>query len=268
MPELPEVESTVRSLQRDVIGRRILHVEATWPRMIEPYSPSELSLRLVSKRIAAVWRRAKYIVVEVQGQNEREILLLHLRMSGRLLINRTPSNHDRITVTLSGGKTMRFVDPRKFGRFTLLDRGEFNERMEKLGPEPLEDTFRWQDLYQILTFRARTLKPLLLDQSIIAGLGNIYVDESLWSSALHPLRNSKTLTPEEVKRLHQNIRRILKRAISLNGTDFGDGVVHNGKFVPQVYGRAGEECRRCGSELERLVVATRGTVVCNNCQRV
>ena len=109
---------------------------------------------------------------------------------------------------------------------------------------------------------------VLLDQSVIAGLGNIYVDESLWASKIHPLRKANTLSLEESSRLYKEVRKILRQAIKKNGTDFGDGVIHNGKFTPKVYGRGGESCKRCKGELERLVVAQRGTVVCNYCQEI
>ncbi|MCI5065497.1 bifunctional DNA-formamidopyrimidine glycosylase/DNA-(apurinic or apyrimidinic site) lyase [bacterium] len=269
MPELPEVESTRLSLERELLGSQIVSIAVNWPRMILPLSETEMNRRLRGGSIRAIARRAKFLILTVEKGDQTEYLLLHLRMSGRLHIAgppEEPSPYDRIVVTFADSRELRFRDVRKFGRFQLLTAEELQERLASLGPEPLEKGFRAQDLHICLSRRKRRLKALLLDQSILAGLGNIYVDETLWAAQLHPCRIGASLAQEESSRLFREMRRILREAIRLNGTDFGDGVVYNGKFLPQVYGRAGEPCNRCGEPLLREVVAQRGTVFCQFCQ--
>lgn len=273
MPELPEVESTVLSLRQEIIGKTIVGVKATWPRMIEPYSPRTLKRRITGYTVQAVRRRAKCILFSLSHSTDREAssltLFIHLRMSGRLQVvdrNSASHPHARIVLLFGDGSECRFVDPRKFGRCTLLTTEELDARLCSYGPEPLDPQFSAREFFNALQLRKRALKPLLLDQQFIAGIGNIYADESLWEAGLHPLRVAQDVTFEEGKLLLKAIKRILRSAIRLNGTDFGDGVVHNGKFKPRVYGRGGKPCPRCKTILTRLVVAQRGTVVCNTCQ--
>lgn len=238
--------------------------------MIAPYTAKQLESQLKGFSVRSVERRGKQIIFTLLKGKKSQYVILHLRMSGRLRVvskEEPRGAHDRISVAFHGGDELRFVDPRKFGRFLLVDSLQLEKHIERLGPEPLDAKFSAQDLFKILSRRKRALKPLLLDQEVIVGLGNIYVDESLWAAKLHPLRKASSLSEQEVSNLHREIRRILNEAIKMNGTDFGDGVVHNGKFVPKVYGRAGKPCKRCKNLLDRLVVAQRGTVVCNHCQR-
>lgn len=272
MPELPEVESTVLSLKQEIVSKTIIGVKVTWPRMIEPYSLKKLKKQLTGLRVDAVSRRAKCIIISL-ADNDKPLplaLLVHLRMSGRLQVadsSRSPHPHSRVILCFADGSECRFIDPRKFGRFTLLSQEGLEQKLNQYGPEPLQSSFRAKNFYQALQSKKRSLKPLLLDQQFIAGIGNIYADESLWEAGIHPLRAADSLSFDEAKQLLKAIKRILRSAIRLNGTDFGDGVVHNGRFKPRVYGQNGKQCKRCGKELERLVVAQRGTVVCNTCQR-
>ena len=273
MPELPEVESTVSSLRQEIIGKTIVGVKATWPRMLEPYSPRTLKRRITGYTVADVKRRAKCILITLSNSKDRDTssftLLIHLRMSGRLQIVDAKSSshpHARVILSFDDGSECRFIDPRKFGRCTLLTQEELDTRLCSYGPEPLDARFSSRAFFNALQLRKRALKPLLLDQQFIAGIGNIYADESLWEARLHPLRSAHDVSLKEASVLLKAIKRILRSAIRLNGTDFGDGVVHNGQFEPRVYGRGGEPCPRCGMDLTRLVVAQRGTVVCNTCQ--
>jgi formamidopyrimidine-DNA glycosylase len=190
-----------------------------------------------------------------------------MRMSGSFDVlsaaTAQPDKHDRFVLTLESGKVVTFCDPRKFGRAQVVN--DFEAFSAKLGIEPLSSEFTAHALAMRLG-RKRALKPLLLDQTVVAGLGNIYVDEALWYSGLHPLRVAHTVTPQEIGKLRTAIVSVLKRAIAKQGTDFGDGVVEMGSYRPVVYGRKGERCRRCRGEIQRIVVGQRGTHLCPVCQ--
>ncbi|MCB0319615.1 MAG: bifunctional DNA-formamidopyrimidine glycosylase/DNA-(apurinic or apyrimidinic site) lyase [Bdellovibrionales bacterium] len=268
MPELPEVESTRQSLIESVCGKRVQGLTVTWPRMVEPHTPIRLAKALIGRKILNVDRRGKYLLLHLDDMHSS--LVIHLRMSGRLRVyseSSSRSKHDHVVLEFENGEELRFTDPRKFGRLALFDLTRREALEQKLGPEPLARKFTAKKFHQLLVKRSGGIKRLLLDQSVVAGLGNIYTDEALWSAKIHPERPGTSLSQEESSILWAHIRRILKEAIVLNGTDFGDGVVSHGKFSPQVYGRSGASCPRCGNVLSKLVVAQRGTVVCNHCQR-
>jgi formamidopyrimidine-DNA glycosylase len=226
---------------------------------------------LRGQRVRGVGRRGKWIVFDLDGGNA---LLVHLRMTGRLLIEPdgcADPDYLRIRFVFDDGRSLCFSDMRKFGRVWLLD--DPAVVLGDLGPEPLADDFTAELLGEILAGRQRQIKPLLLDQRVIAGLGNIYVDEALWRAAIHPLRRSDTLSVDEVQRLHRSIQAVLDEAIEREGTTLDDrGYVgadgRPGGFAEElgVYGRAGEVCRRCGCAIERIVVAQRGTHICLECQ--
>jgi formamidopyrimidine-DNA glycosylase len=188
-------------------------------------------------------------------------------MSGDMAV-RAPEHaagsHLRVRFTLRDGRHLDFDDPRKFGRIYYVT--DIQEVVHRLGPEPLDDAFTAADFAARIRRRKTTVKVALLDQSIVAGLGNIYAVESLWRAKIHPLRRSDSLTDEETIRLLRAIREILGRAVQAQGTDIGDGVWKKGRFAPSIYGREGMACRRCRSEIERMVIAQRSTDFCPQCQ--
>lgn len=270
MPELPEVETIARALRDGdgaiaLPGRRIKRVAIHWESHIAVPSPRRFRKRLQGQTIQDVSRRGKYLVIPL----DRDTLLIHLRMSGDLALrpSGTPrEKHDHTIFDLDNGWDLRFNDARKFGRVYLL--ADPQDELGKLGPEPLDPEFDPQALERRLSRHRRMLKPLLLDQSFIAGLGNIYADEALHRAGIHPLRRSYELTAEEIRRLWEGIRKSLEDGISHNGASI-DWVYRGGDFQHhfRVYGRSGEPCPECGTDIERIVVGQRGTHICPSCQR-
>lgn len=252
------------------MDRVITSASIYWPRTIATPSPDEFSRQIQGQRIRTVTRRAKYIHLTLSNVH----LFVHLRMSGDLLLRPmgTPhALHDRVILGLSeplphAPKELVFNDARKFGRMWLTDKPE--EVIGALGPEPLEAGFTAQALLAALHTRRRLLKPLLLDQTFIAGLGNIYTDEALHKSRLHPLRRSDSLQLVEAARLRNAIRSVLRSGIRRNGASI-DWVYRGGDFQNHfaVYGRTGEKCRVCGARVRRMLVGQRGTHFCPRCQR-
>ncbi|NCP86470.1 MAG: DNA-formamidopyrimidine glycosylase [Anaerolineae bacterium CG_4_9_14_3_um_filter_57_17] len=265
MPELPEVETIARILRPELIGRRIVAAQVYWPRTLAaPATPAEFGRALSGETIESVSRRAKYLLLLFKRGN----LLIHLRMSGdlRFLAAReAPGKHDRLTLTLDNGRILAFNDPRKFGRIWFLN--DAAPVLGRLGPEPLEDNFSAEWLYAALQARHRQLKPLLLDQTFLAGLGNIYTDEALHLAGLHPARISATISTQEAVRLHQAIRAALTAGIDNNGASI-DWVYRGGSFQNhfRVYGRTGQPCPVCGAPIQRIVIGQRGTHFCPACQ--
>lgn len=264
MPELPEVETIARKLAPELIGKKILDVDLRWSRTLAVPSPHEFKEQIVGQKIMGVMRRAKYFILQLSHSS----LLIHLRMSGDLLIKNStikPEKHDRLVIKLSGGKSLFFNDTRKFGRIWLTPRPE--EVLDKLGPEPLSSDFTPRWLYNALRGRHRQLKPLLLDQTFLAGLGNIYTDEALHIAKLHPLALSDSITVEQAAALRRAVRKVLKEGIRRNGASI-DWVYRGGEFQNhfRVYDRAGKPCPVCGTEIKRMTVGQRGTHYCPNCQ--
>ena len=273
MPELPEVETTARLIRPHLTGREIRGVHVSWVRTLGGQRAAEFRRRVVGTRIASVGRRAKFVVFELRrGRAAAGVLLCHLRMTGRLVVDAQPlepSPWERVRLELDRG-VLRFLDVRKFGRFTYLD--DPAPVFEALGPEPLGEQFTAAWLRRSLRARRRALKPLLLDQAFLAGLGNIYVDEALFRAGLHPLRRSDRVPPAAATRLHGAIREILSAAIEREGSSFDafyrtpEGQPGSYQHLFQVYGRDGQPCRVCGRILKRIVVSQRGTHFCTRCQ--
>lgn len=275
MPELPEVETVVRLIRPRLLGRTLVGAAASWAPTVGGLSSPELARRLAGKRVGAVRRRAKYVVIDLEREGRPAGHLLgHLRMSGRLHVERAGADlgpHVRARVALDDGTELVFVDVRKFGRLLAVE--ELEPHLGKLGPEPLGPGFSAQWLRDALRARRRALKPLLLDQTFLAGLGNIYVDEALFRARLHPARRSDRMPAAAVGRLHREIRAVLRAAIAREGSSFDsfyrtpEGRPGSYQHQFQVYGRDGRPCRACGATITRLVVAQRGTHVCPRCQR-
>lgn len=264
MPELPEVETIARNLREGLVGREIVSAQIFWPRSLEGILPGEFAGLVSGQSIREVGRRAKYLQLLLTDF----YLFIHLRMSGDLLIQPTgqePHKHDRVALFFTDGTKLVFNDTRKFGRVWLTQNPE--DVIGGLGPEPLGPAFTVQDLYARLQNHARVIKSLLLDQSFVAGLGNIYTDEALHLSGISPLRISDTISLEEAERLHQAIQRVLLSGIEHNGASF-DWVYRGGKFQNyfRVYNRKDQPCPVCGTPISRIVVGQRGTHYCSICQ--
>ena len=270
MPELPEVETVARDLQQSLVGRTITSVTVRWPRTIAYPAVDEFEEALVGRQVMSAGRRGKYVILGLsQGY-----LLIHLKMSGRLRIVSAYEPLDKHTHTifdLDNGRQLRFRDVRKFGRAYLVD--DPVQVTAGLGPEPLAQELTVEDFSRLLARRSGRLKSLLLNQAFLAGLGNIYADESLFVARLHPLRKADTLSLEEQAGLYEAIRSVLVHAIEGRGTTLPDqGYVdargEAGAYQErmQVYGRRGEPCPLCHTAIERIVVGGRSTHFCPQCQ--
>lgn len=265
MPELPEVESTVRRLRPEIIGQKISDCQLSWARTVVTHTAGELRKLLKGAYIQEISRRGKYIIIAL---STKDFLLVHLRMSGHLEIRSEISlrePHDRLIISFESKSILAFNDPRKFGKIHLLK--DPQEILFKLGPEPTDTIVTAEFLYQRLRKKKTKIKALLLDQSWMAGLGNIYADEVLWRSRIHPAKQALRLTKNHAALLASNARNVITDAIQFGGTDFGDGVVPGGAFVPEAYGREGEPCSRCRTEIKRITIAQRSSYFCSRCQR-
>jgi formamidopyrimidine-DNA glycosylase len=268
MPELPEVESTVRYLRERIVNQRIDSARVYWPRTVATHSSQDFSRCLRTATVTSVTRRGKYICVVIEREHTL-YLFIHLRMSGSLDViaaNSEVAAHDRVIIFFESGRSLRFNDTRKFGRMYLCDSPE--RVVGSLGVEPLSDDFSPEVLYSLTSDKKTRVKSLLLDQSVIAGLGNIYVDESLWKSKIHPCAPAHSLSREQCARLHEAIITTLQEAIALAGTDFGDGVVDSGMYTPVVYARDDQPCSRCQATIRKTRVQQRGTHYCPRCQKL
>ena len=266
MPELPEVETFARALAPELIGKTILSADLRWARTLAIPSPRKFRAQIQGQKITGISRRAKYLIIQLKDYN----LIIHLRMSGDLIIRGSkikPETHDRLLLLLSNRKYLAFNDTRKFGRVWLTSQPE--EILGKLGPEPLEQGFTAQRLFEDLHKHRRRLKPLLLDQTFIAGLGNIYTDECLHIAKLHPLTLSNTVTEKQAADLHKAIRAVLKEGIKRNGASI-DWAYRGGDFQHyfRVYDRKGKPCKVCKTKIIKLSIGQRGTHICPNCQRL
>lgn len=264
MPELPEVETIARTLRPSLVGRRILSTRLLWPRSLAAPAPEDFDARIGGQEILDVGRRAKYLHLRLGAGH----LFIHLRMSGDLWLrpaSETPAAHDRLHLVLDDRQALVFNDPRKFGRVWLVENPL--DVTGDLGPEPFAEDFTAAWLHRALTTRRRQLKPLLLDQSFLAGLGNIYTDEALYRAGLHPLALSDSVTVKQAARLFHAIRAVLETGIANNGASI-DWVYRGGGFQNyfNVYGREGQPCPTCGTIIKKIVVGQRGTHFCPNCQ--
>jgi formamidopyrimidine-DNA glycosylase len=264
MPELPEVETIARGLRPHLTGQRLVGAQVLWSKTLSTPTPAEFLEQIQDQQILEVKRRAKFLILQLSGTS----LLFHLRMSGDLTIQDEAyetQKHDRLILDLENGHKLVFNDTRKFGRVWLTNHPE--DVLGHLGPEPLEPQFNHRELHARLLKFHRQMKPLLLDQRFVAGLGNIYTDEALHLSDIHPLRISDTITAEEAQHLHTAIQNVLLSGIEHNGASF-DWVYRGGNFQNyfRVYGREGQPCPRCGTPIQRIVVGQRGTHFCPVCQ--
>ncbi len=271
MPELPEVETVVRGLRAPLTGRTVQAMWYDWEKTVHSPAPAEFAARIVGQTFRGVRRRAKYIICEL----DHDLLVVHLKMTGRLyVVDGDDSNEAdkwvHFQLQLDGGKQLRFSDYRKFGRVYLTN--DIETVTAGIGPEPLEDDFTVDVFRERLTTRKKVIKALLLDQSFIAGVGNIYADEALHRARIHPQRRSDSLTDEEIIALHGTVRAALADGIEREGAsvnwyrkpDGTQGQMQNDLYV---YDRTGEPCYTCGNPIVKVRVAQRGTHYCPVCQR-
>jgi formamidopyrimidine-DNA glycosylase len=270
MPELPEVESFRQKFLHgsnenpSLVGRRILSVVLLWEPTLASPTPKEFITRIVDQTIRGIDRRGKYLLIRLSD----DVLAIHLRMSGDLLVEATTeiiAKHHRLLLNLDDGTRLAFNDTRKFGRVWLTE--DIDTLLCPLGPEPLDQTFTQAVFYAKLQTRNRQIKPLLLDQHFLAGLGNIYTDEALFWAGIHPQTIAKSISFQRVQKLWTGIRSVLQEGIRSNGASI-DWVYRGGDYQNyfQVYGRTGEACTRCNTPIERIIVGQRSTHFCPNCQ--
>ena len=275
MPELPEVQTVVDHLiQHAIVGQTITGAQINWTKTIGGEHPDQFRRRIAGCRIRRITRRGKFIVFHL---SRGLTMLIHLRMTGRLnwATGDVPRNpHEHVVLNMGPTHELRFQDTRKFGRIILTDRPE--TLLDKLGPEPLSSAFSPARLRRMLQGTRRQIKPLLLDQTFLAGLGNIYVDEALWRSRIHPLRNSASLTAKEPEALHRAIRYVLNKGLENKGTSLGRGRTNFHSVGNQpgrnannlnVFRRTGAPCPRCRTAIARIIVGQRSTHICPNCQQ-
>ncbi|HEX9132879.1 MAG TPA: bifunctional DNA-formamidopyrimidine glycosylase/DNA-(apurinic or apyrimidinic site) lyase [Ktedonobacteraceae bacterium] len=309
MPELPEVEYTARQLRNAIIGATIHEALVFWQRTIGHPDLPDFLAEIADRNILGVRRRGKFLVVDLSGEL---VLTIHRRMTGNLLllppgweidtslqtsdptawnikgpfihkystgdaestINGNPSDllYCRVCFNLADGRRLLFTDPRKFGRIELWPSEREQEALKGLGPEPLSDDFTIEILARGLSGRKGAIKQVLLNQEVIAGLGNIYADETLYYASIHPLRPANSLIPAEIQQLHEGIVSVLTLGIEHGGTSFSEyrdlwGEAGDNYNHVRVYHQQGKPCSRCGTPIERIVVGQRSTHFCPTCQK-
>lgn len=280
MPELPEVEQVAKGLRQLVIGKKISQVDVSWPRIISGMTPDLFSQTLLGQTISAISRRGKYLIFTM----DRGVMISHLRMEGKYIfrpsaslsngVNDPQHKHVHVSFIFKDGSRLDYQDVRKFGRMEWLGQASVTEyfKAKGLGPEPDSPDFDLASLKVALKKTDRMIKPLLLDQKLVAGVGNIYADEILFQAKIKPDRKAKSLTAKEVSGLHQAVRDIMKRAVQAGGSTvrtYLDGLGQKGSFQDQlkVYGRQDQPCLVCGRPISKRQLAQRGTHYCNFCQR-
>ncbi len=305
MPELPEVEYTARQLRTEIVGATISNALVFCERTIGHPALADFVLEISERRIEGVRRRGKFLLLDLSGDL---FLAIHRRMTGNFLLlppgwhidtslqvsdpaawstrgptfqPESPSEHAdsrelrycRVCFDLADGRRLLFTDPRKFGRIELWPRDQEALALKDLGPEPLGSEFTVAYLFEVLAKRKTGIKQMLLDQTVVAGVGNIYADEALFYAYIHPLRSSASLAPAEIHALHEGIVTVLTLGIEHGGTSFNDyrdlwGEAGDNYNHVYVYKQEGRPCRRCGAQIERLVIAQRSAHFCPTCQRL
>jgi len=270
MPELPEVETIKNELLPHIVGRRVTGITLFWEGLVRQPSVKEFYSRLIGQRLTGLARRGKYLIFSLSSG---EVLIIHLKMTGSLLVGQDsskPPKYTRAIIHLDKDINIFFRDPRKFGVMWLVE--DVGSVVGKLGPEPLEAGFTPQVLAQRLANRTAPIKALLCDQFLIAGIGNMYADEALFAARIHPLRLGGSLSSGEIECLHRAIQQVLRAAIGNKGASVDtylrpDGTLGTAHFQFQVAHRLGGKlCLVCGTPIERIVVRNRGSYFCPKCQ--
>ncbi|HEY4027784.1 MAG TPA: bifunctional DNA-formamidopyrimidine glycosylase/DNA-(apurinic or apyrimidinic site) lyase [Candidatus Dormibacteraeota bacterium] len=277
MPELPEVETVAADLRPHLVGRTVIGCDIRFPTIVRHPEPERFAAELTGRRIEAVTRRGKYLLHQVDAGPDPTLLVVHLGMTGqwRCVVPETPEpDHLHAVMTLDDGRQLRYRDARRFGRLLLGAESELvaARKLPRLGPEPIDPAFTGADLYRRLHVRRAPLKTLLLDQMVVAGVGNIYADESCFRARVRPDRPAGSLSRRAVGRLHDALADLLREAIANRGSSVDSyrdawGEMGGEQELLQVYGRGGEPCLRCGRPLAVIRLAGRTTVYCRRCQR-
>lgn len=273
MPELPEVETVRKGLERLVIGKTVEQVTVLWPKIIESPSVELVDLQLRGQTIEKIERRGKFLIIKFTQAD----LVSHLRMEGKYEVHQAGdpvTKHTHVIFSFTDGTELRYLDVRKFGRMVLMekDQGTQYKGILALGPEPIPSEFKLSEFTKGLKKHKKAIKPVLLDQRLVTGLGNIYVDEALWEAQIHPEQPADTLKAKEVARLYSAIIDVLDRAVQAGGTtirSYLNALGEAGTFQVSlnVYGQTGKPCPRCGTPIQKIKVAQRGTHFCPTCQK-
>lgn len=275
MPELPEVETQVRQLNKNLKGLFFTNIQTDENKFFHP-SRSDFEKKLLKKKIIEVKRRGKFLLFYLE---KKTVCAVHFRMTGHFLIEKKENQFAeekcvRVVFGLNNGWKLLYQDIRKFGRFWIGTEKEILELsgITRLGIEPLSDKFTFEWFGENIKKKKGALKPLLLNQNFIAGIGNIYADEALFRSGLHPLRKAEKLTLNQKKKLYEAIKHVLRQGVKRKGTTIGEYVDTEGKGgrnqeILHAYGRRDKPCLICGNKMERIIVAQRGTVFCPHCQK-
>ena len=275
MPELPEVETVRKGLERLVVGKTIDAVTVLWPRIIELPEVPLFQAFLCGQEIIGVQRRGKFLILKLTDFD----LVSHLRMEGKYEYfpsaqTAIQDKHTHVIFQMQDGSQLQYRDVRKFGRMALVPKNQSSKYkgIQQLGPEPLSHDFDKIAFQEALKKKTMAIKPLLLNQKIVVGLGNIYVDESLWLASIHPERLASSLTERETSLLYESIIAVLGQAVEAGGTTirtYANALGEAGSFQVslQVYGQTGQPCARCQTPIQKIKVAQRGTHFCPTCQK-
>lgn len=274
MPELPEVETIRRDLEEKIKGKRIEGVIIKNEKSVKAPTPQQFVQKMEKKMLDETSRRGKYLIL---GLDSGDSLVLHLGMTGRLIYSRAGEEVDysRVIFLLENDAQLSFTDIRGFGGLWFVPDERFGEvvpTLAKLGPEPLEKNFTLKKFKKLLEGKRGKIKTLLMDQTFIAGIGNVYAQEALFLSGIHPTRSPSSLLHQEIEKLYHNLLNVLREAISYRGSSINSYVDLDGRqgnYEPRlrVYGRGGSNCPRCGCVIERMEVGGRGTYLCSRCQK-
>jgi len=271
MPELPEVETIRRDLEKLIVGKKVLNIETNSPKQVQP-SLEAVRKAIVGTTIKKIQRKAKILQIFFSNST---IIIVHLKLTGRLLVREKGDREDdwqHITLSLSGGKELRFADARKFGWFRLLkDEKELQKIFKEFGPEPFDD-LTLPVFEKILGSTIRPVKVVLMDQRRISGVGNIYASEALFLAGIDPKRPANKISPTEVKKLYDSLEKVLKLGLRYRGSsdnDYLDALGHKGSYQEHflVYSRQGQKCPTCSGLIKRIVLGGRGTFHCSRCQK-
>jgi formamidopyrimidine-DNA glycosylase len=285
VPELPEVETVRRGLDREIRGKSITGVLINQPKVLKGQSETEFRERTIGRRVTRVERRGKYLLVSLEKPNTTNLpsnspdlttilLCIHLKMRGQIFISLATSEkkpYHCLSLALHSGREIRYHDMWVWGEVRALTSEEIGQikALNEMGPEPLGGAWEKNALYQALKTKNGVIKTVLLDQSVVAGVGNIYADEALFDANIHPETRAKDLTHETCERLQESIFKILTQAADSGGTqseEFVDTQGQLGRYIPKVYGRGGLACLTCETTLQRIRLGGRGTVFCPTCQ--
>ncbi|WP_368644995.1 DNA-formamidopyrimidine glycosylase [Alkalibacterium putridalgicola] len=273
MPELPEVENVRNGLKKLIIGKRIVNTRVLWDNIIKDPQVSEFQQRIQGQKIEDIRRRGKFLLFVLS----RDVLISHLRMEGKYRLERPEvplTKHTHVVFELDSGEELRYLDVRKFGKMSLVEKAdlELHPSMKDLGPEPTDDTLETAYLINALKKTERPIKACLLDQKIVVGIGNIYADEILYDAYIHPERKGNELNESEIKRLRASIISIMNKAVEKGGTTirtYSNAYGDEGSYQNylSVYGKTEEVCPRCQHTIRKIKVGQRGTHYCPQCQK-